>query len=159
MTLRQTTSLLALAAGLVLALACGASAQGKKSDSVVKAKATATKPDDNGKQTVEVTLEIDSKYYLYANPVGYADFEDAQTTMTVTGKKKPQSVKVSYPAGESKEDKGAKISYKVYTGKVTIKAEVQRAKGDTEPLEVTVKLQACSNNLCLMPGKITLSVP
>src|SRR5262245_22576315 len=158
MTLRQTTSLLALAAGLLLACGSAALAQGKKSDSVVKAKATATKLGDDGKQTVEITLEIDSAYHLYANPVGHADFKDAETSVSVTGKKELQAVKLTYPAGEVKKDKDVG-DYKIYTGKVTIKAEVQRAKGDTDPLEVTVKLQACNDKLCLAPGKITLSVP
>ena len=57
MTLRLTTALLALAACLAL-MTTGAVAQGKKSDSVVKATAKATKP-EGGKQTVTITLEID----------------------------------------------------------------------------------------------------
>ena len=42
-----------------LALTVGSAlAQAKKSDSVVKATATADKPDAQGKQTVTITLEI-----------------------------------------------------------------------------------------------------
>src|SRR5262245_59842955 len=130
MTLRQTTSLLALAAGLILALGAAALAQGKKSDSVVKAKATAAKLGDDGKQTVTITLEIDPKYYIYANPVGLDDFKEAETAVSVTSKTRPASFEVKYPAGETKKDKDVG-DYKVYTGTVTIKAEVQRAKGDT----------------------------
>src|SRR6516164_4743777 len=117
MTLRQTTSLLALAAGLVLAFGPSAAAQGKKSDNVVKAKATATKLGDDGKQTVEITLEIDSKYYLYANPVGQDEYKEAETTVAVVGKQKLQSVKVTYPAGKVKKDKDVG-DYKIYTGTV-----------------------------------------
>src|SRR4051812_37583393 len=116
MTLRQTTSLLMLAAGLLLATGPAAPGQGKKSDSAVKAQATATKLGDDGKQTITITLEIDPKYYLYANPVGNKDLEDAQTTVSVAGKTKPQSVKVVYPAGETKKDVQAG-DYKVYKGK------------------------------------------
>jgi thiol:disulfide interchange protein len=158
MTLRQTTSLLALAACLALTLASTAPAQGKKSDAVVRAKATATKPGNDGKQVVTITLEIDPKYHVYANPVGQEDFKDNETVVSVTGKNKPDSVKVEYPPGETKKDKIVG-DYKVYKKTVTIKAVVQRAKGDTEPLEVTVKVQACDDKACLLPGKIKLSVP
>src|SRR5262249_45873827 len=158
MTLRQTTSLLALAAGLLLASGSAAVAQGKKSDNVVKATAKATKLGDDGKQTVEITLEIDEKYHLYANPVDHKDLEDSQAVVNVTGKAKLQAVKIAYPAGKVKKDKDVG-DYKIYVGKVTIKAEVTRAKGDTDPLEVIVNVQACTDQLCLMPGKIKLSVP
>jgi thiol:disulfide interchange protein len=158
MTLRQTISLATLAAGLCLALGAGAVAQGKRSDNVVKAKATASKLGDDGKQVVTITLEIDPKYHLYANPVGLEDFKDNETTVSVTGKNKPESVKVDYPAGETKKDKTVG-DYKIYKKSVTIKATVQRAKGDTGPLDVTIKVQACDEKACLMPGKIKLSVP
>ena len=157
MTLRQTTSLLMLAAGLILASGPAAPGQGKKSDSAVKAQATATKLGDNGKQTVTITLEIDPKYHLYANPVGLEDFKDNETTVSVTAKNKPQSVTVDYPPGETKKDKTVG-DYKIYKKTVTIKATVQRAKGDTGPLDVVIKVQACDEKACLMPGKIKLSV-
>lgn len=158
MTLRQTTSLLALAAGLLLLPGSVAVGQGKKSDSVVKAKATATKLDKEGKQTVTITLEIEEKYHLYANPVNHKDLEDAQTIVTVTGKEKLKAVNVTYPVGDVKKDKDVG-DYNVYKGKVEIKAEVTRAKGDTQALEVTIALQACTDTLCLMPAKVKLSVP
>ena len=49
--------------------------------------------------------------------------------------------------------------YRVYEGKVTIKAAVRRAKGDTSPLEVSVKLQACDDKQCLLPATIKRTVP
>jgi thiol:disulfide interchange protein len=157
MTLRQTISLAALTAGLCLALNAGA-APPKRSDNVVKAKATASKLGDDGKQVLTITMEIDPKYHLYANPVGHPDFADNETTVSVTGKTKPESVKVDYPAGETKKDKTVG-DYKIYKKTVTIKATVQRAKGDTGPLDVVIKVQACDEKACLMPGKIKLSVP
>jgi hypothetical protein len=36
---------------------------------------------------------------------------------------------------------------------------VQRAKGDTGPLEVTVKLQACTDKTCLLPAIVKREVP
>src|SRR5262249_25376329 len=119
-------------------------------------KVTADKPVE-GKQVVTVTLEIDPKYHIYANPVGNEDFEPAQTTVSVTGKAKPESVKVDYPPGKLVKDSAG--DYKEYTGKVTIKATVQGAKGDVGPLEVSIKLQACSKSSCLLPATIKVATP
>jgi DsbC/DsbD-like thiol-disulfide interchange protein len=157
MALRRIPLLAALAAALVLTTTVSVRGQGKKSDAVVKAKATADKPGD-GKQVVTVTLEIDPKYHIYANPVGNADHEASQTVVSVTGKSKLESVKVDYPAGTVVKD-SVVGDYKVYTGKVTIKATVQRAKGDSSALEVAVKLQACSKTSCLLPATIKVAVP
>lgn len=156
MTLRQTMGALALAVGLVAAGGGGAVAQGKKSDAVVKATATATKAGDDGKQTVTITLEIDPKFHIYANPVGQDDFKDNETMVSGAGKTKLLSV--AYPPGETKEDKVVG-NYKVYKKSVTLRAQVQREKGDTGPLELTVKVQACDDSVCLQPGRIKVSVP
>jgi thiol:disulfide interchange protein len=150
--------LASLLAGLMLLTATPVLAQGLKSDSVVKAKATADKPVE-GKQVVTITLDIDAKYHLYANPVGNPDYEANQVSVDVKGKDKAlQSVKVDYPAGTLKKD-SAVGDYKIYKGKVTIKATVQRAKGDAGALEVAIKLQACSEKACLMPATIKATVP
>jgi hypothetical protein len=143
---------------VALAAAGPALAQGTKSDSVVKATAKADKPGDDGKQTLTITLEVDPEYHVYANPVGNEDFDSNKTTVSVTGKKKPESVKVDYPPGKAVKD-SVVGDYKIYSGKVTIKAVVQRAKGDDGPLEVAVKLQACSKSKCLLPATIKLPVP
>jgi DsbC/DsbD-like thiol-disulfide interchange protein len=150
-----------LLVGVVALLALGtpgAFAQGKKSDSVVKATATATKPDGDGNQTVTVTLAHDSGWHTYANPVGQDDLAGAQTTVTINAKTKPEDVKIEYPAGKLVKDKVVG-DYKVYDDKVTIKAVVKRAKGDTSPLEVSVKFQACTEKQCLVPATVKLMVP
>jgi hypothetical protein len=155
---RKLVALTALAVGLALVVGSNVSAQGKKSDSVVKASAKADKPDKDGKQVVTITLDIDSKYHIYANPVGQDDFKDNQTAVSITGRVKPESVKVDYPAGEKVEDKVVG-DYKVYRGKVAIKAVVQRAKDDNGALEVAIKVQACSKSSCLLPATLKVSVP
>jgi hypothetical protein len=154
MVLRRVAMLAVLMAGVVVS-AAPVLAQGKKSDSVVKAKATADKPVD-GKQLVKITLEIDKDYYLYANPVGNPDMLESQVTVTVTGEKKLESVKIEYPPGKVAKDVTGE--YKKYTGKVTIKATVQRAKGDTGPLTVAIKLIACSDRACLFPATVKVPV-
>ena len=40
-----------------------------------------------------------------------------------------------------------------------IKATVKRAKGDTSPLEVSVKFQACDEKMCLLPATVKVAVP
>jgi DsbC/DsbD-like thiol-disulfide interchange protein len=148
-------------AALALALATlggAAQAQLKKSDTVVKAEAKADKPADDGTQVVSVTLTIDKGWHLYANPVANPELLDNQTIVSVSGKNKLQDVKVAYPDGKLVKDKVVG-DYKVYDGTVTVKATVRRARGDTGPLDVTVKVQACSDTLCLAPATVKLSVP
>ena len=130
----------------------------KKSDSVVKVTASADKPDAEGKQSVKITLAIDKGWHAYANPVGLSDLADVQTTVAITAKTKPDAVKVTYPAGKQIKDKIVG-DYNVYEDKAVIKAVVQRPKGDAGPLEVTVKLQACSDQKCLLPATVKLTVP
>jgi DsbC/DsbD-like thiol-disulfide interchange protein len=133
-------------------------AQGKKSDAVVKVTAKGGKVDGDGKQTVTITAQIDKGWHIYANPVGEDSLKPVQTVVTVTGKEKLQDVKLDYPTGKVVKDADLKIEYKVYEGKVEIAAHVQRAKGDTGPLEVSVKIQACSDKNCLLPATVKVPV-
>jgi DsbC/DsbD-like thiol-disulfide interchange protein len=143
----------------IAALQSQTSAQGvKKSDSVVKVTATADKPDADGKQIVTVVLNHDAGWHTYANPVGQDDLANAQTTITVNAKTKPEDVKVEYPPGKLIKDKIVG-DYKVYEEKTSIKAIVKRAKGDTSPLEVSVKFQACTDKQCLLGSTVKLTVP
>ena len=130
----------------------------KRSDSVVKAVATAEKPDASGRQTVHVKLTIDKAWHIYANPVGNEGLDSAQTTVTVSGKAKPKSVNVKYPKGKTIIDPIVG-NYGVYEGTVEIVATVERAAGDSGPLEFTVKLQACNEKTCLLPASLKLTVP
>lgn len=132
-------------------------AQAKKSDSVVKVEVTADKPDADGKQTLTITLDIDKDWHIYANPVDNEDLTNAQTVISVTSKGKLANVKVMYPAGKLQGEKDEK--YKVYEGRVAIKAQVKRANGDNQPLEVAIKLQACDARTCLVPAIIKKEVP
>jgi DsbC/DsbD-like thiol-disulfide interchange protein len=145
-------------AAVVLTVASASALWSRTSDKKVKATATADKADADGKQVVHITLEIDPAYHLYANPVDNEMFEPTRTTVTITSKNKPESLKIDYPPGEVMKLKEAG-EFKVYKGKVTIKATVQRARGDSEPLEVEVKVYACDKDSCLPPGNIKLTVP
>jgi hypothetical protein len=136
---------------LLVALLLASPSRAKNSTDVVKATATAGKIGTDGKQAVTVTLTVDDKYHIYANPVGNDDYVDVQTKVTPAGKAK--LVKAEYPTGTEVVDKVVG-KYKVYKGKVTIKATVQRPKGDTGPLELSIRLQACNKTSCLLPGTL-----
>ena len=155
----RLTSILAAFAILGTAFTWQSDAAGKntKSDSKVKAAATASKIDADGKQTVTISLNIEKGWHLYANPVNHNnDFLDAnQTTVKIATKKEKVQFKVKYPAGKTKIDK--KEKYDVYEGAIKIEASVVRAKGDTSPLEITIDVSACDDKNCLAPGKIKLT--
>lgn len=152
----NTRSILGLTAALAtLLLVTPAAPAQKSSGDVVKASVAVEKPDASGKQVVTITLDVDSRYHIYANPVGLEDLASNQTVVT-GGKGAAGGVKVEYPAGELKKDKIVG-DYRIYKGKVTIKAAVQRAGAD--PVELTVKVQACSDKACLAPATIKLAVP
>jgi DsbC/DsbD-like thiol-disulfide interchange protein len=136
-----------------------ADAGGKKSDSEVKLSATATKPDAKGNQTVTITMLHNKGWHSYANPVGNDDLASAQTVVTISAGAKLASVKVAYPAGKVHKDKLVG-DYKIYEDKVEIKAAVQRAAGDSSPLEVSVRFMAChEKGVCLLPATVKLTVP
>jgi DsbC/DsbD-like thiol-disulfide interchange protein len=148
-----------LAAGVSAVVAApDAPAQGaKKSDSVVKAAATADKPDAQGRQTVTVTLMIEKPWHVYANKLPSDDFPGLPTVVTIDGKPKPEEVKVDYPTGKVVKDKTLG-DYHVYEDRVEIKAQVRRNKGDTGPLTVSVQVQACSDKQCLLHSTLKVNV-
>jgi DsbC/DsbD-like thiol-disulfide interchange protein len=161
--MKHATQFLAMA-GLIVALTmlsgtATAQKRAKNSEAVVKVTAKADKPDADGKQVVTITLNVDKDWHTYANPVGLEDLEGAQTVVQITAKKKPESVKIDYPKGKVHEDKVVG-NYSIYEGKVEIKATVQRAKGDSSPLEVKVKFNACSDvtKTCLPEATVKLTV-
>jgi hypothetical protein len=126
--------------------------------SYVKLSASAGKPDDDGRQVVTVTMEIEKPWYAYANPVDNEELAAGQTHVRIAGPKgKLEEVKVVYPPG--KEKKLGKDTFKVYEGKVSIVSQVRRARGDTGPLEVTVEYMTCNpEGQCLPPEKVKLKV-
>jgi DsbC/DsbD-like thiol-disulfide interchange protein len=129
-------------------------AQAKKSDSVVKLTAAAGRPAADGSQLVTVALAIDKGWHIYANPVGLKDLEDAQTVVMV----RSADARVEYPAGTLVQDKLVG-DYRIYENTVEIRAIVRRQPGESGPLEVSVRFQACNDRTCLAPAQVTLKVP
>jgi thiol:disulfide interchange protein len=136
-----------------------AQGKAKKSDAVVKvtAKVTPDKPGTDGQQVVTVMLDIEKGWHIYANPVGHADLVESQTVVKVTAKEPPE-VKIDYPPGQLAKD-SIVGDYKIYEGKVAIKAYLRRARGDTGPLEVSVTFQSCNDKSCLLPATVKLPLP
>ena len=158
--IRITNLTLCCSAALAVLLSSNAGADArppKTSADKVKLTVDATKPDAEGVQTVTLTLNIEKGWHLYANPVGQMDLVDAQTVVKLSGKGKPEVVKIEYPTGVEVKDKVVG-DYRVYEDKVEIKATVKRAKGDTGPLEATVKFQACNDKTCLQGATVKVPV-
>ncbi len=151
---------LATLAVAVLAATAGttAGAGGKdKDESHAKITAVGGKIDKDGTQVVTVTMDIESPWYAYANPVGNEDLESARTKVTIKSANKLEKVDVNYPTGKRK--KLGKDEYNAYEGKVEITAIVKRAAGDTSPLDVSVKFMTCHpKGLCLPPEEVKLQV-
>ena len=128
----------------------------RQSDSVVKATAAAENP-RGGKQTLKITLTIDKDWHIYANPAGNPDQESSKTSVEFTGRSKPKTVKIEYPKGKLIKD-ALVGDYSVYEGTVEIKAIVERMPGESGPLEISIKVQACNDKTCLRPATIKLTV-
>ncbi len=79
---------------------------------------------------------------LYANPVGNGQFERGATTVTIRANGKIVEAEFAYPEGIKIEDKTTG-DYRVYEKDVVLKATLPESAGDL-PLEVAVKLQACT---------------
>jgi DsbC/DsbD-like thiol-disulfide interchange protein len=129
----------------------------KKSEAVVKVEASATKPDADHRQTITVKISIDKPWHLYANPVP-EDFPGIPTSLTVEANGKNIDAKTEYPRGKLMKDKTLG-DYHVYEDEVKIQTVIQRSKDDTTPLTIIVKVQACSDKQCLLPGTVKVRVP
>lgn len=161
-------------AGVVLFLAWPViyAQAGGKSDTKVKATATAEKLAADGKQKVTITLDIEKNWYLYANPLGgnkYAEDNLSDNKIIISFKAKDKlQADVNYPKGKFKSEvisKDEVAEYHIYQNQVTIAALVRRTAGDGSPLEIMVQVNACligkdgKTSTCLPTGVIVVKVP
>jgi len=159
MTQRFLVPVALLAAGLLVVSFSSVQAGGKKSDSEVKVTAKITPPDSKGNQKLTITLAHKDGWHTYANPVGNEDFDSNKTVITLKANGKPIVAKIEYPEGKTTKDKVVG-DYKVYEKKIDIQAALQRVPGDNSPLEIAVRVQACSEKgVCLLPATVKLTVP
>lgn len=123
----------------------------------VHARATATPPDKDGQQFVQIQIDVARDLYIYANPVGNLSLLPAQTTLEFKAARGLRGLKIDYPPGRVVRD--IKFGdYAVYDGRIFIKALVRRLPGDRGPLEIDLNFQVCSRSSCT-PGKIKLRIP
>jgi uncharacterized protein YyaL (SSP411 family) len=128
----------------------------KKSESMVKIKTTADKIAADGQQHITLTLAIEPGWHLYANPLP-EDFPGIPVTVNVEGNIRPKETKIEYPPGTIVKDALAG-DYGIYEKEAVIKVRVKREPGDTEPLDISVKVQACTKKSCLAAGVVRLTV-
>lgn len=136
---------LALAA-LVLATGPRLVAQGKGSESVVKATATVSK---SGEGTIlKLRFAVEKGWHIYANPPGNEDLKPVATTVKLLG---GANGEIAYPAGKLVIDPVVG-NYRVYEDAEEIRVKLA-APG---PVKVQVSFQACNEKSCLQPSKVTL---
>lgn len=138
--------------GLVIAGPLGLA--GGKLDPV-KIQAAAGKPDAAGNQTVNIEVNIEKGWHLYANPVGNEELAEAQTVVLVKAAGKTVPAKVKYPSGTPHTEKGVG-TFKIYEDKVVISAAFPKTDG---AVEVSVRFQACDDKRCLPPKTIKVKLP
>ena len=132
----------------------------EKEGSEVTVSATASKIDAAGKQTVTVTFVMQKDWHIYANPVKNKSLTTAETRVEIKAKVKLAEVKIVYPTGKVHEDK-EEGDYMIYEDKADVQITIQRAEGDSSPLEVEYAFNACNDVLmtCLLPKKAKIIIP
>ncbi len=158
-TYMRCVTAVAVVAGLVLwAGRAELTARGAElSDSKVKVTAKAEKPGADGTQVVTITLDIEKEWHTYANPVGNETLVPNMTKVALE-KIKAADVQIEYPMGKLVKDP-TEGDYYIYEGQVEIKATVKRAKDDTTPLKLKVRIAACNNKKmkCLPAATVELT--
>lgn len=133
----------------------------KTSEAVVKVDAISERPDASGKTAIRVKLTIQSGWHLAPNPAPASTASPPTTIALVTGKK--QDVRVQYPPGRTVYEPNLRTNIVAYVDEVVIPVSVTRASGDTGPLELSVRFQACchlpNQGKCLMPAEVRVAVP
>jgi DsbC/DsbD-like thiol-disulfide interchange protein len=119
----------------------------------------AAKPVPGGLVTVQVLLEIEPGWHIYANPAGD---ESARPTVVGFEPKTPVTVLgVDYPPGTPTQFGGPDTLALTYEPKVTVPVRLQ-LKEEVAPgvleLKMQVKFQACNDSSCLPPATLTLPV-
>jgi DsbC/DsbD-like thiol-disulfide interchange protein len=157
--------------GLGVSLACDASThlvaggfepqeaggKAKRSDDVVQIQVASAKADEERHAIIMLTLTIDPGWHLYANPVA-KDFPGIPTTVSVTSGANPEDVKIEYPPGRLVKDEFAGDHY-VYEGRIAIRVTMPKDRPAQRPVDLSVKVQACNKDKCLLPATVKVSVP
>lgn len=130
----------------------------KPPDFPVRLTVEPVKRDGSADQRIVVTLTIEKGYHLFANPTGNEDLPP-QTVLTVSGKGKPEVVKITYPKGEVV--KNAIVGdYRIYTGTVSLEVITKRARDDQSPLVIAVRVLPMDHRGChWLARSLTAEIP
>jgi uncharacterized protein len=115
---------------------------------------------DRGKplRQLRIELVIASAWHVNSNQPGNPDLLGTEVSLPDASGWRLDSVR--YPAGEDRQLGFQEAPVSLYTGRLLLLAEVEPS-GETPPnptLPVTIRLQACNDQLCLPPEQITLWV-
>lgn len=152
-----------LACGLAMSLGVLAMvhllAQENKPPQPVQVTATVSKPNAEGRQILTVKLAIEKGWHIYANPPGAAG--PIPTTLQVSASVPLRDLQIEYPPGKAKTQAGE--TFRVYEEQAEIRVVVQRGlvngQLDNSPLTVTIRYQACNDQICLPPRTLKVQVP
>jgi uncharacterized protein YyaL (SSP411 family) len=119
---------------------------------VVKASVKLGEGTAKGERPFTLTIVISPGWHIYANPVGNETLLDSQTEVTLIQGKTVVETTLSYPKGKIVSDPNPKTGkYSVYEGTIEITGTIPAGK---EEIEFRVKVNACSDKLCLMESKL-----
>jgi DsbC/DsbD-like thiol-disulfide interchange protein len=124
----------------------------------LQVEAVAGRQEGDGPQRITLKVSIDEGWYVYANPAGNENLENAALTVTVRADAGPEKVSIDYPAGKLVKDRVVG-DWRRYEGRVEIPVTVWRAQGDTGPLEITVHFYPRNAISCGGVESKTVSVP
>jgi len=148
--LRMLSSVLLTALPLAFCLA-------QKPPHPVQISTKLTKPDSEGRQLLIVRIVIEKGWHIYANPAGAAG--PIPTTVQVETASALRDVQIQYPPGKLKTQAGA--NFQIYEDTVEITVRLQRAlangQPDSSPLTLSVRYQACNDQICLPPRTVKLT--
>ncbi len=153
-------SVLVAALGLV-SVSLAQNSEAKSELVSVQAVLKSRQPGADGKETlsIEIIMQIENGWHVYANPAGDEIF--VPTVVTVSGLAK-EDVTIAYPKGKVHRDDTINVVAHHYEGKTVIPVTVRRpladGKPDLRPLEMSVRYQACSDARCLPPKTVKLTV-
>ncbi len=105
-----------------------------------------------GRQPFSVTLTVEKPYHIYANAVKNKALADAATAVEVIRDGRTIDATLAFPPARTVADAAAG-DHDVYDGKIVVAGSVEAGTG---PLEVRVRLTACTAGRCLLPAALTL---
>jgi hypothetical protein len=103
---------------------------------------------------ITVTIDVAKGYHVNANPASF-DYL-IPTSFAVDGVAGPR---VTYPAATLIRPRFAPEGLNVYEGTVTLTATMPKGKlADVNPIRAELRVQACTDEICLPPATLPLVV-